>query len=99
MQIKDGKTVNCSVEELYSFFQSLSKQEESTPQFEVTWVNGKELCNIFPVLSYGKVKDRQWRDSHNFPYYQEDICFNVRYNVDDVSKWIDARKNKSPYQN
>lgn len=96
MQIRDGKNVTLSLEELRTLILS-SPQDRNDQKHEASWLNGKELCKLFPVLSYGKVKDRKWRDENDFPYFQEDLYCKVRFNTSDVKQWIDAQKNKSPY--
>lgn len=94
MLINDDETVSLTKEEFSKYFFSKTKPE-SKLGYEVSWVNGRELCNLFPMLSYGKVKDRKWRNENDFPYYQDDLYFKVRYNTADVAKWLESRQKKN----
>lgn len=96
MLSKNDNYIIIPQEEFSKFFQPAGKPEPTSSHVE-SWVNGKELCNLFPLLSYGKVKARKWRDENDFPYYQDDLYCKVSYNTADVAIWIKShlKKNKS----
>jgi hypothetical protein len=54
-----------------------------------TWVDGKELCKLFPSLAYNNVKDRKWRKKNQFPCYQDGPKARVVYNTEQVETWIE----------
>lgn len=52
------------------------------------WYDAKGICELFPILSFNKVKSRQWRTANHFPQNGEPFC-KQRYNSSEISRWID----------
>lgn len=52
------------------------------------WYDAKGICELFPILSYNKVKSRQWRTANHFPQNGEPFCKQM-FNSSEISQWID----------
>lgn len=52
------------------------------------WFDAKGICELFPILSYNKVKSRQWRTANHFPQNGEPFCKQM-FNSSEISQWID----------
>lgn len=52
------------------------------------WYDAKGICELFPILSYNKVKSRQWRTANHFPQNGEPFCKQM-FNSSEISRWID----------
>ena len=58
------------------------EHEESTD-----WLSLDEVCERFHLVR-NNLKNKRWRDEHNFPYYQCGMGTSVRYNAQKVNEWL-----------
>ena len=55
------------------------------------WMEIDEVCQVFK-LSKNNIKDKTWRDNHNFPYHQASKGAKTTFNRKEVADWINANK-------
>lgn len=55
------------------------------------YMNGKEVCKVFPMLAYNNVKSRQWRLQNAFPTVQlGGRKSHVKFSYTDVKEWVNS---------
>ena len=90
--IENCKLIEEAAKQALEYRQPVSVREakEPAPTKDISrkvFLNLDEVCSLYG-LHRSNIKDKAWRDEHNFPYLQTGYRGSVTYKTSEVEKWI-----------